>query len=209
MTKVPLRLPAAWRCRAWPLALALLCLAAPLRDAKADFARYQIDPVHFSIGFLTMHLGYEKVLGMFLSGKGSFLFDEAAPAVKEIDVSIDADSVFTNDEKRDNHLRSDQFLDAEASPVIHFVGKEATATSATTGVVKGDLTIRNVTRPVELQVTLNKVGPYPFGEGPPYVVGVSVRTTIKRSEFGMTYAVENGWVGDEVDVIIELEAIRQ
>ena len=64
-----------------------------------------------------------------------------------------------------------------------------------------------MTTPVTLDVTLNKTGLYPYIDN--YVAGVSARTTIRRSEFGMTYAVENGWVGDEVEVIIELEAIRE
>ena len=78
---------------------------------------------------------------------------------------------------------------------------------ANTGKVTGDLTIRGVTRPVTLDVKLNKTGVYPYIDN--YVAGISARATIKRSDFGMTYAVENGWVGDEVDIIIELEAIRE
>lgn len=194
------------------LAVPLLCgllSSLPAQRAAAEFERYEIDPAHFSIGFLVHHIGYADTLGMFLEGGGSFSFDESAPAVKDIEVTIAAESVFTNHDKRDDHVRGGDFLDAGDHPEIRFVGTEAEPTGETTGVITGDLTLRGVTRPVTLAVTLNKIGEYPFGDGPPYVVGVSARTTIRRSDFGMTYAVENGWVGDEVEVILEFEAIRQ
>ena len=77
----------------------------------------------------------------------------------------------------------------------------------TTGTVTGDLTLRGVTKPVTLDVTLNKIGPYPFGGT--YVIGISASTVLKRSDFGMTYAVENGLVGAEIVIRIDLEAIRE
>ncbi|MCG8598130.1 MAG: YceI family protein [Kiloniellales bacterium] len=185
----------------------LTVAAAP--PAQAAPARYEIDPAHFSVGFLVHHIGYADTLGMFLEGAGSFTFDEAAPAVSDIEVTIQADSVFTNHDRRDQHVKGGDFLDVDDHPEIRFVGREARPTGENTGEVTGDLTILGVTRPITLQVTKNKIGAYPFGAGPPYVVGVSVRGTVKRSEFGMTYAVENGWVGDEIELIIEFEAIRQ
>ena len=195
----------------WLAVVAFLggALAAAAPQAQAASARYKIDPEHFSVGFLVHHIGYADTLGMFLKGAGSFTFDEAAPAVSDIEVTIEADSVFTNHDRRDQHLKGGDFLDVDDHPEIRFVGKEARATGENTGEVTGDLTILGVTKPITLQVTKNKIGEYPFGAGPPYVVGVSVRGTVKRSEFGMTYAVENGWVGDEVELIIEFEAIRQ
>ena len=186
---------------------AMTTVAAP--RALAAPAQYKIDPEHFSVGFLVHHIGYADTLGMFLEGAGSFTFDEGAPAVSDIEVTIKADSVFTNHDRRDKHVKGSDFLDVEDHPEIRFVGREARPTGDTTGEVTGDLTLLGVTKPVTLQVTLNKAGEYPFGAGPPYVVGVSVRATVKRSDFGMTYAVENGWVGDEVELIIEFEAIRQ
>ncbi len=183
--------------------------AAVIPPAQAAPARYEIDPAHFSVGFLVHHIGYADTLGMFLKGGGSFTFDETAPAVSDIEVTIQADSVFTNHDRRDKHVKGSDFLDVGDHPEIRFVGREARPTGENSGEVTGDLTILGVTRPITLEVTKNKIGDYPFGAGPPYVVGVSVRGTVKRSEFGMTYAVENGWVGDEVELIIEFEAIRQ
>ena len=198
--------------RAGPLCLiAALCLAGigTIERAAAEPAAYEIDPNHFAIGFLVRHIGYADTLGMFLEAEGSFKFDEAARTVSDIEVTVEADSVFTNHDKRDDHLRGKDFLNADDHEVIRFVGREAKATGDNTGLVIGDLTLLGVTKPLTLEVTLNKSGEYPFGSGPPYVIGISARGTVKRSEFGMMYAVENGWVGDEVDLTIEFEAIRQ
>ncbi|MEZ5666272.1 MAG: YceI family protein [Alphaproteobacteria bacterium] len=189
-------------------AIAVAAVLAPT-PAWADFERFAIDPDHFAIGFMTHHLGYEQVLGMFLEGAGTFEYDAEAQALRNVEITVQAASVFTNHDARDGHLRSGDFLDAEANPVIRFVGTSAEATGASTGIVHGDLTLRGETRPVSFTVTLNKAADYPFGAGPPYVLGISARGTVVRSEFGSTYAVGNGWVGDEIALIVELEAIRQ
>ncbi|SDU00254.1 YceI family protein [Stappia sp. ES.058] len=175
--------------------------------AAAEPRDFKIDPAHFSIVFNAEHIGYAPTWGMFLKGKGSFTFDEDTRALSDLSVTIPAGSVFSNHERRDEHLRSDDFLSAETHPDITFVMTSNAEETPRSGTVTGDLTIRGVTRPVTLDVTLNKVGPYPFGDT--FVVGISARTTLKRSEFGMTYAVENGLVGDEVPIRIDLEAIRQ
>ncbi len=194
----------------WIAALLLVLGATTLAPrALAAPAQYKIDPAHFSVGFLVHHIGYADTLGMFLEGEGSFTFDEAAPAVSDIEVTIEADSLFTNHDRRDKHVKGSDFLNVEDHPQIRFVGREARPTGDKTGEIDGDLTILGVTQPVSLQVTLNKIGEYPFGNPLPYVVGVSVRGTVKRSAFGMGYAVDNGWVGDDIEIIIEFEAIRQ
>ena len=173
---------------------------------------YRIDPEHFSIVFAVDHLGYGDVIGQFLTGQGSFVYDEEARRLLSAQVTVDANSVFTNMDARDSHLRSGDFLHASANPTISFVARSATATGADSGRVTGDLTIRGVTRPVSLDVTLVQAGTYPFptsGPEPNYVLGVALTTNFLRSDFGMTYAVDNGWVGDEVDMTIAFEAIRQ
>ena len=200
MTAARRRLPLA------ALAVLALATAAP---AKAEPALFKIDSSHLAIAFLVHHIGYADTLGQFLEAEGSFRYDEAANRLSDLSVTIQADSVFTNHGKRDDHLRGGDFLAVDDHPEITVVGTAATATGETSGRVTGDLTILGVTRPVTLEVERNKIGPYPFGEGPPYVVGISARGTVKRSDFGMSYAVENGWVGDEIEVIIELEAVRQ
>ena len=182
-------------------------------EARAEFRDYVLDPGHTSIGFLVHHIGYADTLGLFTEVEGRFAYDEAAPAVRDVYVEVDAASIFSNNEARDEHARNADFLDVADHPTIVFEGRTATPTGERTGTITGDLTLRGVTREVTFELELNKAGRYPFdptgGGEPPYVVGVSARGTIDRSDFGMTYAVEPGWVGDEVELIIEFEAIRQ
>lgn len=204
MTTAPTRLPLAAG-----LSAILLLAGGVEQRAAAEPALFEIDDSHLAIAFLVRHIGYADTLGQFLEAEGSFRYDEATQALSELEVTIQADSVFTNHDKRDAHLLGGDFLDADNHPEITFVGTGAQASGEDSGTVTGDLTILGVTKPITLQVTKNKAGAYPFGEGPPYVIGVSVRGTVKRSEFGMSYAVENGFVGDEIDVIIEFEAVRQ
>ena len=179
-------------------------LGAPTQS-KAEPARYVLDKEHLSIAFLVEHIGFAKTLGMFRTAEGIFSFDEAGPTVSDISVSIDAASVFTNHKARDKHLRGKDFLAAAKHPKITFVGKSAAGTGPRTGTVTGDLTIRGVTRPVVLDVTWNRTGAYPFG-AKHTAIGISARARVKRADFGMTYAVANGWVGDTVEIIIEFEA---
>lgn len=187
--------------------MALLVALSSL-SAAAEPRRYTLDPEHLVVAFKSRHLGFSDVLGQFLKASGSFVYDEQARTVEGIRVEIQAASVFTNHDARDGHVSSGDFLDARAHPLISFVGTRAEPAGERTGKVYGDLTVRGVTRPVVLDVTLVGAGSYPFGDKH-HAVGVSATTVLKRSEFGMTYAIEGGMVGDEVPVILEFEAIRQ
>lgn len=190
-------------------ALAMMAMmVVPMRAAQAAPEHYVIDPSHMAIAFMVSHVGFAKTLGRFDRAEGSFVFDPDKPAVSDIAVTIDAASVNTDHEKRDAHLRGPDFLWVEKYPEITFQGTSAEQTGPRTGRVQGNLTLRGVTRPVSLDVTWNKSGEYPFGDMH-YAIGLSGRTQIKRSEFGMTYGVQGGLVGDEVDIILEFEAIRQ
>ena len=193
--------------RRFALIVVLAVAAAVAAPAQAEPRRFVLDPEHLVIDFAVMHIGYARVRGQFLAAQGSFVYDEATRTLTDLTVSIDPRSVFTNHKDRDGHIRSRDFLAADQHPEIRFVMTRAVAESETAGRIEGDLTIRGVTRPVILEVTLNKIGPYPFGSN--YVLGVSARGAITRSAYGMTYALDNGWVGDEVEITIEAEAIRQ
>lgn len=178
-----------------------------VRSALAEPARWEIDPGNSSIGFSANHIGYKDVLGLFLEERGSFTYDEETRELSDLVFEVDAASVLTDNPARDRHLKSGDFLDAEAYPLIRFVMTEAVPETETTGTIKGDLTIRGITQPVEVDVTLNRIAPYPWGSN--YVLGVSASTVVRRSEFGSTYALEGGLVGDEIRLSFEVEAIRQ
>lgn len=176
--------------------------------ALAAPEKYEIDPEHFSIGFMTGHLGYANVIGMFLEGGGSFTFDAEAATVTDLRVEIEADSVFTNHKRRDKHLRSPDFLNAKEFRKIIFTGERVEKTGETTGLVHGELELTGQKRPVTLEVTLIKAAVYPILHEK-HTLGISARTSFLRSEFAMAYGVDNGLVGDEVILMLEFEAIKQ
>ncbi len=188
------------------LATAILIAAVPF-GAFAEMARYELDTEHTVVYFTVDHIGYAKTLGIFTELAGSFEYDADARALGAVSVSIDAASVNTFHRARDRHVRNRDFLDVKAHPQITFTANGGTPTSATKGRVTGNLTILGQTQPVTLDVTLNKAAPYPFGHQRE-VLGLSLTATIDRSDFGMSYGVANGLVGDKVKISIETEAMK-
>jgi polyisoprenoid-binding protein YceI len=186
----------------------LLTLAAAPASTFAAEARYTIDPEHVTVGFLVSHLGFARVLGIFGAVEGSFSFDEVAGTLSDISVAVDTASVTTHHEERDDHLRSGDFLDSRHFPQMRFTAATATRTGERTFEIVGELELHGQTHPLTLEATWNKSGDYPIGRKA-YAIGVSARATLARSDFGITYGVDNGWVGDTVEVLIELEARRQ
>jgi len=199
-----------------PALACLLAIALPgfaPHAVQAEPARYEIDPDHLSIGFLVDHIGYARTLGMFRKAEGAFDFDEQTGELSDVKVVVDTASVFSNHKKRDEHLRSADFLNSQEFPEMVFTAESARRTGETTFVIPGQLELLGKSRSLTLEATWNKSAEYPIGGGllggKPYVMGVSAQGRILRSEFGMNYAVDNGWVGDEVELIIEFEARRQ
>ncbi|MEM1075089.1 MAG: YceI family protein [Pseudomonadota bacterium] len=175
--------------------------------AHADMATYDIDPDHQAVAFTIMHAGYAKTLGRFAQVEGSFAYNNETLELSDVSVTIQTASVETWHEARDKHVRSDDFLAAETHPQITFVATGSEPASQTTGTVTGNLTIRGVTQPVTLDVTLNQMADYPCCHGKE-TLGISATAQILRSDFGSTYALPV-FVGDEVDIMLEFEAIRR
>ena len=175
--------------------------------ALAEPHRYELDPEHTTVAFFVKHIGFTDTLGIFTKVSGSFSYDMDTQALSDVLVTVETPSVESFNAARDNHVRSKDFLDAKAHPIMTFKATDASPSGPTSGTVTGDLTLRDKTVPLTLDVTLNRADTYPFGHGR-FVLGISARATLKRSDFGMTYAVENGLVGDEVNIIIETEAMR-
>lgn len=194
------------------LTLAAFLITAPDR-AVAKPAKYEIDPAHVTIAMKVHHIGYYDMIGLFTEAGGSFMFDEENPTVSDIRVVVKTESFFSGHDKRDEHVRSADFLNAKEFPEMVFVGKRAEQTGERTGKIHGELTLRGVTKPLTLDIVWNKSAEYPFGGtllgGKPYVAGFNASGKLKRSDFGMTYAVDNGLVGDDVELILGFEAIRQ
>lgn len=185
-------------------------LAFVAHASVADARRYDLDPEHLSIGFLVEHLGYADILGFFREASGSYTYDETTRALSDVRVIVETDSIFTSHKKRDKHLRGRDFLNASRAPRMIFTADSVTWTGGETFNVDGELELLGQRHPLQLTGTMNKSGPYPIGDAAsrPHVMGVSLRGTVKRSQWGMNYGVANGWVGDDVHLIIEFEARR-
>jgi polyisoprenoid-binding protein YceI len=177
-------------------------------SATAEPAVYKIDPEHAVVAFMVEHIGFARVLGSFNTIQGSYAFDEAAGTVSDVRVSVRTVSVASHHKERDEHLRSDDFLDADAFPDMTFTADAARRIGDREFEVVGALTLLGVTQPLVLQATWNKSGDYPIGRNA-YAMGVSARGVLQRADFGMNYAIDNGWVGNDVEIIIEFEAQRQ
>lgn len=186
---------------------AFLATLSHLPDAHAAPARYQLDPEHITMGFLVEHLGYAKVLGMFRAARGSYSFDEDTGALSDVRIEVDTRSVFSNHAKRDQHLMSADFLNANEFPRMVFTASSAKKTGERSFEIAGQLELLGRSQPLTLTATWNKSGVSPIDRS--YVMGVSARGSFKRSSYGMNYGVSNGWVGDDVPLIIEFEAKRQ
>lgn len=191
------------------LAMALSVLTAS--PAQAQAVRYEIDPDHLTVAFLVDHIGYAKVLGLFRSARGSYQFDEASATLSNVRIEVETASVFSNQRKRDDHLKGPDFLNSGEFPRMVFTASNAKRSGDRKFEITGQLEVLGKTQPLTLQATWNKSAESPIGGigSKPYVMGVSARGSFKRSAYGMNYAVANGWVGDDVELIIEFEAVRQ
>jgi polyisoprenoid-binding protein YceI len=171
---------------------------------------YNIDPAHSGAHFTVRHMMVTNVRGSFKKVTGTVTYDSESPAASSVQAEIDAASINTNDEQRDAHLRSADFLDVEKFPTITFRSTSAQPEGEGEWKVSGDLTIHGVTRPVTLHVEgLAPEGKDPWGN---IRSGASATAKIKRSDFGLTWnaALEAGGllVGDELKIELELALLR-
>lgn len=171
---------------------------------------WQIDPAHSSVHFSVRHMMITNVRGEFEKFDGVIEFDENRPEAALIDVRIDASSINTREPRRDGHLRSADFLDAENYPYLTFKSKRVEKSGDNTGRMVGDLTIRGTTREVALDVEYLGQAKSPWGT---FSAGFNARTRINRKDWGLNWnqALETGGVlvGDTINIEIELELIHQ
>lgn len=171
--------------------------------------KWDFDVVHSSVGFWVRHMMVSKVHGRFATWKGAIELDEANLAASRVEVTIDAASIDTKEAQRDGHLRSADFLDAEKFPHLTFKSTGVEKRGEGELRVTGDLTIRDVTRKVTLEVEYAGRQKDPWGGER---AGFSAKTSIDRKDFGLTWnkALEAGGilVGDKVEIAIEIEAVK-
>lgn len=169
---------------------------------------WSLDPSHSSVGFSVRHLGLSKVRGRFSSFTGDVVVAED-PAQSSVSVTIDVTSIDTRDDKRDEHLRTNDFFDAPAFPTMTFTSTSV-AGAGSDWQVTGDLTIRGITREVVLDATFEGTAGDPWGATR---AAFTATTEVDREQFGMTWnaALETGGVlvGKRVKIEIEAEAVLQ
>lgn len=165
--------------------------------------RYVLDPAHSRVGFVVKHMMVSKVRGNFTEFDADITVADD-PLASTVTVTIPTTSVNTGQEIRDNHLRSGDFFESEKYPNMIFRSVGITAHQGDTFTLAGELTIKDVTRPVELTVELEGVALSPYGK---QVFGFTATTTINREDFGLTYntTLETGGVMVSKDVKIEIE----
>jgi polyisoprenoid-binding protein YceI len=171
---------------------------------------WQIDTSHTHLQFTVRHMMLAKVRGSFEKFNGAVNLDEANPANTSIDIQIETASVNTRDPQRDTHLRSPDFFNVETFPTMSFKSKKVNVTGDSTAILTGDLTIRDITREVKMDIEFLGKSTSPWGT---QNAGFEAKTKILREDWGLTWNVAletGGWlVGKEVEISIELELVNQ
>ena len=170
--------------------------------AAAQAGTWQIDPNHTAAQFSVRHLAVSTVRGAFTKVSGSAQYDPANPSRTTLEATIQASSVDTRVQMRDNDLRSPNFLDAEKYPTITFKSKQAKAAGEGKLQIMGDLTIHGVTKEVVLDVD-GPTAPIPNPMGGGQRIGASATTKINRKDFGVNGLP--GVVGDDITITIDAE----
>jgi len=184
----------------------VVALFLPL-SVRAEIETYMIDKVHSMANFKIRHL-FSKVSGTFSDVTGTIRLERGNLEASHVEATINVYSVDTNHEKRDNHLLSKDFFDAEKYPIMRFVSTSVEVTGENEGVMSGELTLHGVTRSVKMPFKILGFGPDPW-DG--YRSGFEATTVLKRSDYGIDYGLGEkggGAVGDEVEVNILIEGIK-
>ena len=178
-------------------AFILFAVAAPVR---AD--EYGIDAVHSSVGFKIQHLGISWIQGRFNNMSGTFTLDKD-PAKSSFNLTIQADSIDTNNKNRDDHLRSPDFFNVKQIPAMSF---KSTAVRMVDGTIEvtGDFTLHGVTKPITFTLKGGRMAEFPKGV---QRTGYSTELSIKRSEFGMDKLTDA--IGDTVYLAISFEGVKK
>jgi len=190
-------------------AAAGLLAAVALTGTAHAADTWTIDPAHSSVGFSVRHF-VAKVNGQFGTYEGTIQLDPQALDKTKVNATIQVASIDTNEPKRDGHLKSADFFDAETYPTITFVSTAVKPEDETTGTLTGDLTIRGVTKSVDLDYEILGFGPDAWGNER---AGLEAKGKINRKDFGVNWnkVLDNGGVmlGEDVALTINVEAVKQ
>ena len=185
----------------------LICAVLLLGSHPAWAATYAIDPDHSAVSFKIRHL-FSYVRGTFDQFEGSLDYETGEPKTWKTQATIQAASIDTRVEKRDNHLRSKDFFEVEKYPTLEFVSTQVEAADDTHAKLHGLLTLHGVQKPVVLDLEIHGVGKDPWGN---VRAGFTATTTINRKDFGINWNEVLGTgkllLGEEVEVTLEVEGL--
>ncbi len=189
---------------------AIMTTEATTTSTPTGLATWAIDPVHSIAEFGIKHMMIATVKGRFGALTGTVQFDGADPATGSVEVSIEVASITTNEAQRDGHLRSPDFFHVEQHPTMTFRSTGVEHVEGDEYRVRGELTIRDVTKPITLDMTYEGQITDPYGNRR---AGFAAETTLNRGDYGLTFnqVLETGgvMVGDKVKVSLHIEAVRQ
>ncbi|GAB3320474.1 YceI family protein [Hymenobacter humi] len=172
---------------------------------------WKVDPTHSEVQFKVKHLMITTVTGHFKTFDVEVVTEgDDFTKASSIVFTADVDSISTNNEQRDTHLKSADFFDAETHGQLRFVGRQFEKTSDDTANLHGDLTIRGVTKPLTVKVELGGIVVDPYGQTK---AGFTVEGKISRKEFGLTWSAvtEAGSVvvSDDIKLLAEIQLVKQ
>lgn len=190
------------------LAFAATLAVLPVASFADGFA---FDPAHTEVRIYWTHAGFSEQSAEFHTIEGGVTFSPDALDTTKADVTVKVDSIDSGFEALDTHLKSDDFFNAESFPDIRFVSTGVEQTGEHTAKMTGDLTIRDVTKPVTLDVTVVNYGEHPVGAFYDYYkgqwLGARAETVVKRSDWGIDTFIPVG--SDEIRVVISTEMKAQ
>ena len=170
---------------------------------------WSVDPMHTQVEFSAKHMGIMTVKGQITGVQAMIDFNEDDFTASSVEATIDARTLSTHDKQRDGHLKSPDFLDVEQFPTITFKSTRIEHAAHDQYTMTGDLTIRDVTRPVSLEVVYSGQAKDPMGN---MHAGFSAYTTINGKDWGLSWnvALETGGllVGDQIKIALEIEALK-
>ena len=173
-------------------------------------ATYNVDPAHSEVGFQVRHLGFSRVRGYFGEYEATIRLNPDQLSTLQVEATIQADSISTGDDKRDAHLRSEDFFEVETYPELTFESTGVQNVSADSFELTGNLTMHGVTKPVTLKGTYLGAGQDPWGG---QRVGFEASAKINRKDFGLNWntVLETGGVlvSEEVEIVLNVQAVRQ
>jgi polyisoprenoid-binding protein YceI len=180
------------------------CAITQVPEKGRKSGDYEIDPVHSSLVFRVKHLGITYIYGRFNNLTGKFAIDDKRPANNSLYMSVWAADVDTGNSKRDNHLRSSDFFDAEQFSIISFRSKSFNKLSKDLYEIEGELNLHGVRRILKAKIRQTGFGKHPSGD---YRIGLESSFTLRRSDYGMTHML--GGVSDEVLLIVTVQGIQK